>query len=36
MLKRTLSVISSSRYPSCKDGNARFTAVPLNTLSGQA
>ena len=31
-IKRTVSVISSD--PLCKDGNARFTTVPLKALSG--
>ena len=32
-LKETVSVISSA--PPCKDGNTRFTTVPLKALSGQ-
>ena len=31
--KETVSVISSD--PSCKDGNARFTTIPLKPLSDQ-
>ena len=31
IFKVTVSVILS--YPTCKDGNARFTMVPLNPLS---
>ena len=32
-IKGTVSVISSD--PPCKDGNARFTTVPLKALSDQ-
>ena len=31
LLKGTVSVISSD--PPCKDGNARFTTIPLKALS---
>ena len=33
MIKGTVSVISSN--PPCKDGNARFTTVPLKALCDQ-
>ena len=33
LVKRTVGVISSD--PPCKDGNARFTTVPLKALSDQ-